>query len=313
MRRALAIALLAALVLADRGAAAPAPKPPIVQGSVIGGPTAIRAGVTVTPTVQTFGNAVTAIVSVFADTKWVHPADIRLRTNFAPFARAAPAIEHESKHGRLLERTWRWTLRCLTSACLPDARKSYHRVFQMRPVVVDVLGAHGKVAYAVSAHIPAVKVFSDLSPAIVRDILDHRKINWQYEVAPPAPSYRVSPGLVFWLALALAVLSGAAGLALVARWVLRFRTPYVAAAAGPSSSPLERALALFFWAGGRGDETLQRKALERVAAELPFEVADLSEATREIAWSSELPEDDEVKVISEKAGVLTHPRQGRDA
>ena len=46
---------------------------------------------------------------------------------------------------------------------------------------------------------------------------------------------------------------------------------------------LERALALFFWAGQQGDETLQRKALERVAAELPFDVANLSDETRELA------------------------------
>ena len=48
---------------------------------------------------------------------------------------------------------------------------------------------------------------------------------------------------------------------------------------------------------------MQRKALERVAAELPFDVADLSDATREIAWSPETPEEDEVEAISEKAGV----------
>jgi hypothetical protein len=110
----------------------------------------------------------------------------------------------------------------------------------------------------------------------------------------------------------LAAVCIAAGVGLIARWILRLRTPYAVAAAGASSSSLERALAVFFWAGSRGDETLQRKALERVAAELPFDVADLSDATREIAWSPETPGADEVEALSAKAGVLAHPRQETD-
>ena len=86
----------------------------------------------------------------------------------------------------------------------------------------------------------------------------------------------------------------------------------VAVAAGPASSSLERALAVFFWAGRRGDETLQRKALERVAAELPLDVADLSDATRELAWSPETPEEDEVEAISERAGVPAHHEERID-
>ena len=50
-----------------------------------------------------------------------------------------------------------------------------------------------------------------------------------------------------------------------------------------------------------GDETLQRKALERVADELPVEVHDLSEMYREFAWAPETPEDRDVQAISEQA------------
>ena len=75
-------------------------------------------------------------------------------------------------------------------------------------------------------------------------------------------------------------------------------------------SSLEQALTLFFWAGRHGDETLQRKALERVAAELPIDVSNLSDETRELAWSPELPEEDEVEAISERAGVPAHHEDG---
>jgi hypothetical protein len=112
----------------------------------------------------------------------------------------------------------------------------------------------------------------------------------------------VSPNLAFWLAVALATVLGAAGLALVARWAL----PYLPARARPAparASSLERALTLFFWARAHDDETLQRKALERVADELPFDVHDLSETARALAWSPETPEEEDVQEISEKAGI----------
>jgi hypothetical protein len=112
----------------------------------------------------------------------------------------------------------------------------------------------------------------------------------------------VSPNLAFWLAVALAGVLGAAGLALAARWARPF-LPSRAAQAPARTSSLERALTLFFWARAHDDETLQRKALERVADELPFDVHDLSESARALAWSEETPEAEDVEEISERAGI----------
>ena len=73
-------------------------------------------------------------------------------------------------------------------------------------------------------------------------------------------------------------------------------------------------LSIAVWRFGRfGDETLQRKALERVADELPLDVVDLSEIARELAWSPETPEGDEVEAISERAGVPVHPEERNGA
>src|SRR4029077_9603703 len=91
-------------------------------------------------------------------------------------------------------------------------------------------------------------------------------------------------------------------LSLATRWALQFR-PSRAAEDAFRSSSLERALTLFFWARAHNDETLQRKALERVADELPFDVRELSETARALAWSPETPEEEEVQEISEKAGI----------
>ena len=58
---------------------------------------------------------------------------------------------------------------------------------------------------------------------------------------------------------------------------------------------------LFTWAREHGDETLQRKALERVADELGPGGLELSEKARALAWAPEAPPEDEVAELSESA------------
>ena len=67
-------------------------------------------------------------------------------------------------------------------------------------------------------------------------------------------------------------------------------------------TPLERALAVLRYAHEHGDETLQRKAFERVAGELGVKRADeLTAIARELAWSQRTPEDEEVEEFAEQA------------
>jgi hypothetical protein len=312
MRRALLLGFLAGLLasLALAGTAAAA-GPPDVTDSVVG-KKPIRVTASITPPVQTFGNSITATVSVLADRKWIDPADLEVVTHFFPYEPARPPVEQKSQHGRYLQIEWTWTLRCLTATCVPTTPPSdlFH-VFHFRAASVHVLGPDGKVAYSAAASFPDIEALSEITPGIAAYLHKYGRLQWQYVVATPPPSYRVSPTLVFWLALVVAGLFIATGVAVVVRFVVRLRSPRSTVAEAQSSS-LERALAVVFWAGGHGDETLQRKALERVAAELPFDVADLSDATRELAWSPETPEEGEVEAISEKAGVLAHPQEEAD-
>ncbi len=311
MRWILPAALLGALVLAGSAAADPPLPPPFVLHTVVGGHSPIRVLTSVTPPVASFGESVTATVTVFADKKWVDPSRVRPLVAFAPYEQVAAPTSHESENGRLAEIEWTWTLRCLTATCVPVVPPSdVKHVFHFAAARVQYLGPDGKVAWTSTVRFPAIAVLSAISPGIIAYLNENRAVQWQYEVTPAAISYRVSPSLLFWIAVLLSGICVAGALAIATRWVMRLRSPVAAAGPDMSLPPLERALALFFWAGRRGDETLQRKALERVAAELPTDVSNLSSATRELAWSPELPEEDEVEAISEQAGVPAHHENG---
>ena len=309
MRRAAVIGVTA--VLAVLGAApAGADVPRVPGGSVLGRDLPLKVYATITPPVHFFGEPITATVAVVADRKWVAPANVHVVVHFRPYQSAGAPTIVRSSNGRLLQLTWTWHLRCLTVQCLPVTKHSdLSHVFQFSPAHVEYLSPTGQVRYTKDARFQREAVLSELSPSEV-DAIGARALVWYGvdQITPlPAPHYRVSPDLAFWLAVALATLLGAAGLALAARWALPY-LPARAARAPASASSLERALTLFFWARAHDDETLQRKALERVADELPFDVHDLSETARALAWSRETPEEEDVQEISEKAGI--HRRNG---
>jgi hypothetical protein len=309
MRRvALLVALLGALAVAAPAFATP----PGVHKTAIGQENPIGVSATLTSPVNLFGDPMTARVVVVADTKWVSPARIRLVTDFAPFTQIKPPTIVRRTDGRLFEETWTWSLHCVDVACVPTVPPSdlYH-FFHLAPARVRVLGAHGAIKQRYHARFPTVEELSQISPGTVAYLTTNKTINWQYQLATAAARpFHVAPVLVFWLAIVIAALLGAAGLAVLGRWALSFRAAAQVAAPALPASYLERALALFFWANEHGDETLQRKALERVADELPLDVIDLSDAARELAWSPERPEEDEVEAISERAGVPAHHEDG---
>jgi hypothetical protein len=302
MRRA---AVAAAAVLAALAAAAPAGAkvPPVHGGSVLGRDLPLKAYASIDPGVHLFGDPITARIAVVADRRWVAPSNVHVIVHFHPYNPAGPPTVVRVSNGRLLQLTWTWHLRCLTVKCLPVTKTSdLARVFRFSPAHIEYVSPTGQVRYSLNARFPRIAALSELSPNEVTDI-ENRTLNWYTHLTPlPAPGYRVSPDLLFWLSLALAAVLGATGLALAGRWALQFR-PARAERAALRASSLERALALFFWARAHDDETLQRKALERVADELPYDVHDLSETARALAWSEEKPDEEDVQEISERAGI----------
>jgi len=300
MRRWLGLAALAVLLVTAAPAAAWLPS---VRGSAVGDDVPLKAYASITPPVHLFADAITARVAVVADAKWVDPRRLRVRADFRPYEPMQRASVLRSGSGRFLQITWTWTLRCLTAACVPHAPPSDEaHIFHFPSAHIDYFGVEPRRHYGITAAFPAVKVVSQLSPGVIAYLVNHQVLHWQAPLTPvAAPTYRLSPELVFWLALALAGAAAATGLLIAARWALSFRRVAPVDAPAPPATTLERALAVFFWAREHGDETLQRKALERVASELPPEVRELSETAHALAWSPDTPEDEDVQAISERA------------
>ncbi|MBV8563081.1 MAG: hypothetical protein JOZ56_08325 [Actinobacteria bacterium] len=298
MRRRL---VLAVALLALAAAAPAAAFLPTVRGSALGQDKPLKAYASIAPVVHLFADPITARVAVVADTKWIDPKAVRVRASFKPYESTQGPEVLQLGSGRFVQITWTWTLRCMTARCVPKTPPSDEvHVFRFPPAHVEYV-APGR-RFSLTAAFPAVKAVSQLTPGIVAYLKKNNVLHWQAPITPvAAPSYRVSPGLVFWLAILLAGAAGAGGLWLTGRWALSFRRPPEAVAHAAPATTLERALALFFWAREHGDETLQRKALERVADELPPEVRELSETAHALAWSPDTPEDDDVQALSEGA------------
>ncbi|HEX5246930.1 MAG TPA: hypothetical protein VFW41_07340 [Gaiellaceae bacterium] len=316
MRAALAV-VGAALVLAGGAAASNGPPqvtPPAFQshpgmpfhssGSVVGEGQPLKAYASIQPTVHLFGDTLSAKLAVVADTRWVDPKLLRVRAGFAPYTVVTGPTVLRLQVGRFEQLTWTWKLRCLTARCVPvfPPSETLH-VFRFPSAHVDYMRTSGKREYTVGATWPAVEVLSQVSPGVESALLNARKYDWQYRLAPvAAPTFRVSPSLLFWLALGLAGLAALGALAAAARWY-RVLRPRVAGPEALEGSTLDRALALLAWAHAHGDETLQRKAFERVASELGVvpAVDELSQAAHELAWSQHVPEDEEVEAFTEQA------------
>jgi hypothetical protein len=296
-----AFTALAALVLA---APAYGRLPVFKDGSSVGEGVPLKAFATITPTVHLFGDAVTAKIAIVADTKWIDPARLQVHTDFAPYqATNAPTVL-SLRVGRFAQVTWTWTLHCLTTPCVPRVPPSDHfHVFTFHPARIEYLQVNRKPAYAINASWPPIEVVSQVSPGVVAFLQRTNRLNWRLGITPvAAPTYRFSPDLLFWLAVGLAGALGVGALFFAWRWYLVVRPQRAAPLEVDSSTPLDRAIAVLRFAHEHGDETLQRKAFERVAGELGVERADeLTLIAREHAWSQRTPEHEEVEEFAEQA------------
>jgi hypothetical protein len=299
MRRAVLLAAATLVLAAPAGAQLPIFK----QGSSLGEGVPLKAYASVRPTVHLFGDELTAKVAVVADTKWVDPSRLRVTADFTPYEPTRAPKVLSIHVGRFSQVTWTWTLRCITSPCVPRLPPSdrFH-IFHFHPAQIAYMALDGKPAYAISASFPPVEVLSQVSPGVVAFLLKTKQLNWRVEVTPVAAArYRVSPSLLFWLAIAIGGLFAVGAAFFAYRWYLVVR-PRRLPVFVDEGTTLERALAVLRYAHETGDETLQRKAFERVAGELGVERADeLTRVARELAWSQRTPEDEEVEAFAEQA------------
>jgi hypothetical protein len=308
VKRGLLIALAALATAAPAAALTPIPTPPnFPSGSSIGEGVPLKAYATVTPSVQLFGAPVTATLAIVADTKWVDPSRLQITSSFVPYKPVAPPTVTRLQVGRFAQITWVWTLRCLTSPCVPRVPPSDRvHVFTFHQAHIRYLGTNGKPAYELATNWPVLEVYSQLNVATVDEVLGSGKLHWIFHLTPIAsPTYARSPDLLFWLALGLGLGLFAGAAFFGWRLYLALRPTAVATQTAEKGTPLERALAVLAYAHERGDETLQRKAFERVADELGIEttlgeVDELTRTARELAWSQRTPADDEIEVFAEQ-------------
>ena len=296
-------ALAAAAVALFFAAPASARLPVFSSGSSVGEGLPLKAYATINPTVHLFGDVITAKIAIVADTKWVDPARLRVTTSFAPYEPTKAPTVVRLRSGRFAQVTWTWTLRCLTTRCVPRAPPSDGaHVFRFHPARIEYLRPNLKPAYRIHASFPPIEAVSQVSPGVAAVLQKTNRLNWRLGLVPvAAPTYRLAPGVLFWLAIGVAAGFGLLALWLARRWYLVVRPRRVHELMDPGT-PLERALAVLRYAHQHGDETLQRKAFERVAGELGVERADeLTQIARELAWSQRTPEDEEVEEFAEQA------------
>ena len=315
MKRA-AVIVLAGAALLSGSYRASAALPNFPSGTSVGEGVPLKAYATLAPQVHLFGDVVTARLAVVADTKWVDPERLRVSTNFEPYRLLRHPVRASFSVGRFQQVTWTWTLRCITTECVPRVPPSerFH-VFHFQTIHIEYVALNGKPAYGIDATWPKVEVFSQVSPGVAKFLQKTNHLNWRFQIAPVAsPTYRISPSLLFWLALGLGIATLIAAAVLAWRWYRLIRPRKLHVPGEATGTPLERALAVLAWAHARGDETLERKALERVAGELGDEtpepeVDELSRTARELAWSSRMPEDEEVETFSARARGTGRPTE----
>jgi hypothetical protein len=306
MRR---VALLVGVVALAGAASAGATLPNYPSGTSVGEGVPLKAYASLSPTVQFFGAPVIATLAVVADTKFVDPLRLRVVPSFKPYRPVRPVTIERLRVGRFAQVTWTWTLRCLTLPCVPRIPPSdrFH-VFRFQPVNLKYLTADGRPAYKITASWPALEVYSQVTVATEQRVIGNGRLHWAIHPAPvAAPTYRISPSTLFWLALGIGIAFFALAALLAWRWYLAVRPrPVMEPDVVAARTTLERALAVLAWAHEHGDETLQRKAFERVADELGLEaplpeVDELTRTARELAWSSRTPADYEVETFAEQA------------
>jgi hypothetical protein len=263
------------------------------------------------PDVHLFGEPVVAQIDVIVNREKVDPADVRVKTDFAPYEVVGEMQETREDVGRFTRLRYTTTLRCLNEDCIPrtvgDVTISQTPELPLFP---EAQQRDEKRKYEFPPAIVTAEAQPEdltLGRVVWRPLRSVSRINWYDSsvvgqgfpfvstVTPlPEPRYRISPTLLGLglLALALALLALPASLL----WRRRRRRVGSETSGGPSLSPLERALQLVEWASRRPSVDERREALEVLAYELEGQDHDDERVrhAREQGWSPPPPASEEM-------------------
>ncbi|HEX7582821.1 MAG TPA: hypothetical protein VF321_07010, partial [Gaiellaceae bacterium] len=177
--RPIPVVAAASIAAAITFAAAPAGAvvPIVPSGTSLGEGVPLKAYATMSPTVHLFGDTVTASVAVVADTRWVDPARLHVTTGFRPYIAVQHPTVRRLRVGRFAQVTWTWTLRCLSSPCVPKVR---FRVFRFAPIDITYLASSGATKYTVVTTWPKVEALSQVSPGVAAFLHRTKHLNWRF-------------------------------------------------------------------------------------------------------------------------------------
>lgn len=272
-----------------------APRTPAVAGSI-------------EPRQALFGDVLTARASVVVDADKVDASTLRVYPAFAPYRVVSTirTVEPLGGAARRVDTTFR--LQCLTTSCLDameetrEGGKVVATPIRFRPgeiVASTPAGREWRGEVPWPAVLVGTRVTSD-------ELADGRPRT--PPLALPAASYRVEPGLLGWGLVVLASVLVLAGAALIAS-VVRGRDAPRRLRLPERLTPIDRALALARHAAASGDVPGERRALERLAAELRRQGdGDLAIAAQRLAWSEDTPVDDALDELEAEVSRMGNGR-----
>jgi hypothetical protein len=227
-----------------------------------------------------FGDTVTAHVDVFTDPRRVDPRSVGVRASFAQWHVTERTTATGSK------RSFRFTLSCLESTCLP------HTV-RFAPVVVTAHLRDGRTVSVRHAW-PAFDVLGRIPPSAEKAT----RPPFRAQTALPKPSFRVAPTPLALALDILAALLAAGAAALVALEIVRVHRRRRGVA--DDRPPVVRALELVREAEGRAPAD-RRKAVGHLARTLDDAGGEqVAERASRVAWSPEQPSPDRLERLADE-------------
>jgi hypothetical protein len=294
---ALAVAVVAA------GPAAAQPGPPVDVKT------------TLTPQILLFGDTLTARVDAVVDKRRVDPDSVRVEMDFTPWELVGP-VQRVRKDGgsTSLVRTT-FVLRCLTGPCVPPRDTA---PLDFDPVIVRY-GKNGRFDVPWPRLVVHSRIPDRGAPVSVAGggARGGPQFPWTAElVTLPAVSYRIGPGMLFPLLLALAAVLAVVGGVLAYRAVpprRRAPEPLPPPPPEPALPPLEQALALLEQPPAENGTADRRRALELVADALEGRDSKLALAARRLAWSEGTPPVETTSGLASRARTVLFPVDEVDA
>jgi hypothetical protein len=274
----------------------------------------VLASARVSPGPHLFGDRVDVVVEAVVDRRHADPDSVRAEVQLAPYEAFGMRRKEVTTEGRFARVTFTYPVACLSIDCIPEAGKTIptEKRITFPPARVDYRDAKKK-RHTLSVVVPPVRLVARAVPrnqsgaqTFFRDPIE--------DLRAPArtlhSSYWTSPRLLGALLVGGGILAlGLAGLLLVPA-ARRLKEALRPVAQGPSTTPLEDAIALVERTSAeQPGSTEHREALARLVRELRAAGLDeLAEPARRLAWSADSPTRDHSSELTTRVrqAVVAH-------